>query len=142
MTAAVLSSDSAYREVRSAFRPDDDPSIPAGTVRAWVIGEWFDTRVNFALINVQLIGLLWAVGIAAINQFFHPRAPAIVVGVSLAQLLAMPMGKLAEKILPDRIWLKGTRFEFNLNPGPWSLKEQTLITIMSNVTSGMFCVGH
>jgi hypothetical protein len=40
MTAAVLSSNSAYREIRSAFRAEDDVDALAGTVRAWVIGMY------------------------------------------------------------------------------------------------------
>lgn len=39
MTAAVLSSNSAYREIRAAFRAEDDVDALAGTVRAWTIGK-------------------------------------------------------------------------------------------------------
>lgn len=39
MTAAVVSSNSAYREIRAAFRAEDDVDAPAGTVRAWFLGQ-------------------------------------------------------------------------------------------------------
>ncbi|KAH7136264.1 OPT oligopeptide transporter protein-domain-containing protein [Dactylonectria macrodidyma] len=114
--AAVLHGNSVYREVRAIISPTDDPEEPANTIRMWVIG------------------LIWAGGLAAINTFFAPRQPAITVAVYLAQLFGLVMGKAAAQILPTKVWFEGSRFAFTLNPGPWSLKEQTLVTIMANVS--------
>ncbi|KAF8552648.1 hypothetical protein OG21DRAFT_1486029 [Imleria badia] len=49
--AAELEDDSPYPEVRSAVANTDDPSIPASTLRAWVLGTMRgppikDTRTN------------------------------------------------------------------------------------------------
>ncbi|RDW77517.1 hypothetical protein BP6252_05570 [Coleophoma cylindrospora] len=116
MTAAIISRDSVYREIRAVYSPDDDENIPCGTIRAWVLG------------------LIWACGLAALNQFFSPRQPSITITVYLAQMFVYPMGVFLAKTLPTRMFLQGSRFEFSLNPGPFSEKEHMLITIMSNVT--------
>lgn len=79
-------------------------------------------------------GLIWAGGLSALNQFFYPRQPAITVAVYLAQLFGFVMGKAAATFLPSKVFFQASRFAFTLNPGPWSMKEQTLITIMSNVS--------
>ncbi|KAM0542844.1 hypothetical protein ACHAPJ_012624 [Fusarium lateritium] len=114
--AAVLHGNSPYREVRAIISPTDDPEEPANTIRMWVIG------------------LIWAGGLSAINTFFAPRQPAITVAVYLAQLFGLVMGKLAAKLLPTKVFFQGSRFAFTLNPGPWTLKEQTLVTVMANVS--------
>ena len=54
--------DSPYPEVRAAVSNTDDPTIPVGTVRVWVIG------------------LLWAILIPGLNQFLYFRYPSITVG--------------------------------------------------------------
>lgn len=36
--AGVLEDDSPYPEVRSAVANTDDPDIPVGTLRSWVLG--------------------------------------------------------------------------------------------------------
>jgi hypothetical protein len=55
--------------VRAIVDNHDDPSIPAGTFRAWFIGIIFVAVGGF------------------INQFFSIRYPGISVGSSVAQLL-------------------------------------------------------
>ena len=51
--------DSPYPEVRSAVANTDDPSMPASSLRVWVIG------------------LIWAMIIPGMNQFFFFRFPAV-----------------------------------------------------------------
>ncbi|KAH6977206.1 OPT oligopeptide transporter protein-domain-containing protein [Ilyonectria sp. MPI-CAGE-AT-0026] len=114
--AAVLRSNSVYQEVRAIVPPSDNVEEPTNTIRMWVIG------------------LIWAGGLSALNQFFYPRQPTITVAVYLAQLFGFVMGKAAATFLPSKVFFQGSRFAFTLNPGPWSMKEQTLVTIMSNVS--------
>lgn len=99
----------------------DDPTIPVSTIRAWTIG------------------LIFAAGGSACNQFFSHRQPGIGIGVYVAQVLAFPLGKLWEKCMPNLFSLPlpfsgGKRLE--LNPGPFGIKEHMLITIMANVSFG------
>ncbi|KXJ86276.1 OPT oligopeptide transporter protein-domain-containing protein [Microdochium bolleyi] len=115
LEAALITTNSPYSEVRAVVDNHDDETLPCGTLRAWVIGMGF------------------AVVLAFINQFFSIRQPAITVQANVAQLLAYPVGKMCEKMLPDKgFTLFGTRH--TLNPGPFSKKEHMLITIMANAS--------
>ncbi|KAG6336421.1 hypothetical protein ID866_2664 [Astraeus odoratus] len=106
----VLEDDSPYPEVRSAVANTDDPTIPVGTLRAWVMG------------------LFWAIIVPGLNQFFFFRYPSVTIMGIVAQLLAFPMGRLWAKIVPT--W---KIFGVSLNPGPFTIKEHVLVTIMATV---------
>ncbi|KAG8844061.1 hypothetical protein FRB96_003294 [Tulasnella sp. 330] len=108
-----LDEDSPYPEVRSAVANTDDTSIPCNTFRAWVMG------------------LAWAILIPGLNQFFFFRYPSVTISPLVSQLLSFPVGKLFAFILPN-VHI----FGIALNPGPFSIKEHVLITIMANVGSG------
>jgi len=111
--AVLLEDDSPYPEVRSAVANTDDPSIPVSTLRVWVIG------------------LIWAVIIPGMNQFFFFRFPAVTVGGIVAQLISFPVGRAWAKFMPNvKI------FGASVNPGPFSIKEHVLITIMASVGAG------
>lgn len=112
--AALITNNSPYAEVRSVVDNHDDPSTPCSTIRAWAMG------------------IMFSVAIAFINGFFEPRYPSIYVGSNVPQLLAYPLGKLCEKVLPDvGVTLFGVRH--SLNPGPFNKKEHMLITIMASI---------
>lgn len=106
--------DSEYPEVRAAIPATDDPTIPHNTVRAWFIGMVMST-----------IG-------AALNMFFSLRSPSITISVFVTTILAWPIGVAWHKFLPNIKFLG-----IELNPGPFNLKEHTLITIMANVSFGV-----
>ncbi|RYP84689.1 hypothetical protein DL769_001123 [Monosporascus sp. CRB-8-3] len=114
LEAALITVNSPYAEVRAVVDNHDDENTPCGTIRAWAIG------LGFVLV------------LAFINQLFSIRQPAITVQANVAQLLAYPLGKACEKMLPDMgFTLWGVRH--SLNPGPFSKKEQMLVTILANV---------
>ncbi|CAL1710742.1 unnamed protein product [Somion occarium] len=108
--ADFLENDSPYPEVRSAVANFDDPEMPVCTVRAWVIG------------------ICWAVVLPGVNQFFYLRYPTIMVGPIVAQLLTFPMGRLWARFMP-RVKVLGR----SLNPGPFTIKEHVLATVMAGV---------
>ncbi|KAF9475507.1 OPT oligopeptide transporter [Pholiota conissans] len=105
--------ESPYPEVRSAVANTDDFDMPVATLRAWVIG------------------LAWAIIVPGLNQFFHFRLPSVSIGGIVAQLLSFPIGRAAAAWLPDV-----AIFGVKLNPGPFTVKEHVLITIMATVSSG------
>ncbi|KAF8518157.1 OPT oligopeptide transporter [Hysterangium stoloniferum] len=105
-----LEDDSPYPEVRSAVANTDDVNMPADTIRAWVLG------------------FIWAIIVPGLNQFFYLRFPSVTIGNLVAQLLSYPMGRAWAMIVPD--W---KIFGISLNPGPFSVKEHVLITIMAGV---------
>ncbi|PAV19757.1 OPT oligopeptide transporter [Pyrrhoderma noxium] len=112
-TAIIFEDDSPYPEVRSAVANTDDPSMPASTIRSWVIG------------------LVFAIVISGLNQFFFFRFPSVSIGNLVAQLLSFPVGRLWARIIPNV-----TVFGLELNPGPFTVKEHVLATIMATVASG------
>ncbi|KIP02879.1 hypothetical protein PHLGIDRAFT_130482 [Phlebiopsis gigantea 11061_1 CR5-6] len=110
LDAEYLEDESPYPEVRSAVANTDDPDMPAGTLRAW------------------MLGLLWAIVIPGVNQFYFFRFPNVTVGPLVAQLLTFPLGRLVARFFPAvRI------FGHSLNPGPFTIKEHVVVTIMAGV---------
>lgn len=113
----TVDDDSPYPEVRAAVPSSDDPNTPQNTVRMWVLG-----------IIMTTIG-------CALNMLFSLHSPTIVLTTFVTAILAWPLGKAWEKIIPD-VPLFGRFGGPSLNPGPFNLKEHALITIMGNVSFG------
>ena len=132
----MLEDGSPYPEVRSAVSNTDDPTMPSSTFRAWAVG------------------LIWAILIPGVNQLFFFRYPSVTIdqvreafphGVSvsllgsqllnrilrskfLPQLLTLPICKAWARYLPNISF-----FGVPLNPGPFTVKEHVIITIMAAV---------
>jgi OPT oligopeptide transporter protein len=70
---------------------------------------------------------------AALNLLFSLRNPSIQITSIVAQLLSYPAGVAWEKVMPKRQF-NTFGLKWSLNPGPFNLKEHTLITIMANVS--------
>ncbi|KAM6495187.1 small oligopeptide transporter [Amanita muscaria] len=102
--------DSPYPEVRSAVANTDDPSMPASTFRAWVLG------------------IFWAILLPGMNQFFYLRYPSVTLGGLAAQLLVFPVGRAWARFCPNVMV-----FGIEVNPGPFNIKEHVLVTIMATV---------
>ncbi|KAE8209882.1 hypothetical protein CF327_g6183 [Tilletia walkeri] len=112
-----LHDDSIYPEVRAAVPNVDDPNMPVNTFRTW------------------FIGLIFTVLLSGLNQFFSYRYPSVYVSALVAQLVAFPFGVFLAKVLPTKVF-KTPIGSFSLNPGPFNVKEHTMITVMANVTAG------
>ncbi|BFZ59744.1 hypothetical protein YB2330_000761 [Saitoella coloradoensis] len=107
--------DSPYPEVRAAVAPTDQEDLTVNTIRMWVLGMIFTTLGT------------------GINVLFSLREPSIYVSSLVAQLLSFPAGRAWDLVMPDRefvVWGK----RLNLRPGPFNIKEHTVITIMANVS--------
>jgi OPT family small oligopeptide transporter len=103
-----IEEDSPYPEVRAAVSNFDDPEMPVNTFRMW------------------LLGIIWCIILAGVNQFFFFRYPNVTIPPIIAQLLSYPMGRAMHKIMPKNRWG---------NPGPFNIKEHTMISIMSSVSA-------
>ena len=110
----LIENDSPYAEVCAAVRNYDEV-MPCNTIRAWTIGMFMAT-----------LG-------AAINMLLTLRAPSIFITSFVAQLMAYPIGVAWTWIMPDREF-KTFGLKWNLSPGPFNVKEHTLITVMANVS--------
>ena len=79
-----------------------------------------------------MLGMLLTAVASALNALFALRQPAITITSLTVQLVAYPLGVGWAKIMPTHRF----RFfgkEWTLNPGPFSIKEHTLIVVMANV---------
>ncbi|KAK9472935.1 OPT oligopeptide transporter protein-domain-containing protein [Dipodascopsis tothii] len=116
LEASLIKFHSPYPEVRAVVSPTDDTSIPVETFRAYTIG------------------IFWVCVGAFINQLIYFRQPHFTLSAQVIMLLTVPCGQFAAKYLPAwkfKIW----KWTVNLNPGPWSFKEQMFTTIITNVGS-------
>lgn len=106
--------DSPYPEVRAAVRNYDE-DVPCNTIRAWTIGL-----------------LLVTVG-ASMNTLFSLRQPSIGLGPLIAQIIAWPMGHGWAKVMPTKQF-KTFGIKWSLNPGPFNVKEHSIIVVMAGVS--------
>lgn len=114
--------DSPFAEVRASVSNFDDPNMPCLTFRAAFIG------LSFTIIG------------AALNTYFQLRYPAPLLTTVLVEILAYPYGVFLARILPVRDFKTprllqkiGLFEEWSFNPGPFNIKEHTVIMIMANV---------
>jgi hypothetical protein len=111
--------ESPFPEVRAVVPAVDDPAIPVNTLRMWVLGFVF-----------TMLG-------AGINQFFSLRYPSVHIVSLVAELLAYPCGVFLAKAIPLCTVDLGPLGMWCLNPDRhFNIKEHALITIMSNVSFG------
>ena len=108
--------DSPYENVRAAVRNTDGEEV-ANTLRAWILGFFFVTVA------------------AGLNMFLSMRSPAISIPTVVIMLLVYPLGCLWAKIMPTRKF-QTFGITWTFNPGPFTIKEHTVVTLMANVTFG------
>ncbi|RKO90452.1 OPT oligopeptide transporter protein-domain-containing protein, partial [Blyttiomyces helicus] len=119
---------SSVPEVAATIPTSDDPTLPVLTFRFWVIGTVFSI---FA---------------AAVAQFMYFRLNTITLNNFSIILMTYPCGVLLAKILPDWrigfhwpadvIFARGTFIGGSLNPGPYNIKEHTLIVVAASTNNG------
>ncbi|EKM60787.1 uncharacterized protein PHACADRAFT_246918 [Phanerochaete carnosa HHB-10118-sp] len=109
--ASDLDDDSPYPEVRAAVSNVDDPSMPVNTFRAW------------------FLGLVFAIAATSLNTFMSLRAQIWTFSPLVAQILVMPFGKFLAWALPTTQY-RTFGYTWSLNPGPFNVKEHTLIVAM------------
>lgn len=113
-TEILLTEDSPYEEVRAATRPFDGGEV-ACTVRAWILGIIFVTLGS------------------GLNMLLSMRSPAINFPAVVVVLLVYPIGCLWAKIVPTKVF-NTFGLQWTFNPGPFTIKEHVVITLMSNVS--------
>ncbi|XP_019709281.1 oligopeptide transporter 7 [Elaeis guineensis] len=106
--------NSPVEQVALTVPVGDDPSIPVLTFRMWVLGTVSCVILSF------------------LNQFFWYRNEPLSITSISAQIAVVPLGHLMATALPDRLFFRGSPWEFTLNPGPFNVKEHVLITIFAN----------
>ncbi|KAG9452645.1 hypothetical protein H6P81_005549 [Aristolochia fimbriata] len=116
--------NSPIEQVAATVSTGDDPSLPVLTFRMWVLGSLSCALLSF------------------LNQFFWYRKEPLAITAISAQIAVVPLGHLMARTVTDRVFLKGTRWEFTLNPGPFNVKEHVLVTIFANSGAGTVYAIH
>ncbi|GAB4857654.1 OPT super [Ancistrocladus abbreviatus] len=106
--------NSPVKQVALTVPITDDPSLPVLTFRMWVLGSLSCIMLSF------------------LNQFFWYRTEPLTITAISAQIAVLPLGQYMAAKLTNRVFFKGTHWEFTLNPGPFNVKEHVLITIFAN----------
>lgn len=110
--------NSPIEQVALTVPTTDDPSLPTFTFRAWILGALACILLSF------------------LNQFFWYRREPLTISAISAQIAVVPLGRFMAATITDRVFFKGSRCEFTLNPGPFNVKEHVLITIFANSGAG------
>ncbi|KAG2680728.1 hypothetical protein I3843_11G112200 [Carya illinoinensis] len=116
--------NSPVKQVALTVPTTDDPSLPVLTFRMWVLGALSCILLSF------------------LNQFFWYRTEPLTITAISAQIAVVPLGQLMAAKITDRVFFKGSRWEFTLNPGPFNVKEHVLITIFANSGAGTVYAIH
>nr|GMC99067.1 oligopeptide transporter 7-like [Ipomoea batatas] len=106
--------NSPVEQVALTVPVTDDPTIPAVTFRTWLLGALACFLLSF------------------LNQFFWYRREPLTISSISAQIAVVPLGHFMAKVVTRRVFFKGRKWEFTLNPGPFNVKEHVLITIFAN----------
>ncbi|CAL9090365.1 unnamed protein product, partial [Musa textilis] len=64
--------------------------------------------------------------------FFTYRTQPLTISAILAQITVLPVGRFMASVLPNREVRVFRNWGFNLNPGPFNIKEHVIITIFAN----------
>jgi OPT family small oligopeptide transporter len=113
---ATVEVSTASEYVEAAVRAEDGEE-PANTLRAWVLGFFFVTVAS------------------GVNMLLSMRSPAITIPVVAILLLVYPVGCFWARVVPN--WtFKTFGVVWSLNPGPFNIKEHTVVTLMASVTYG------
>ncbi|XP_058179767.1 oligopeptide transporter 7-like isoform X1 [Rhododendron vialii] len=113
-TSQYEEENSPIEQVALTVPVTDDGTLPAATFRMWTLGTLVCALLSF------------------LNQFFFFRREPLSITSISAQIAVAPLGHLMAATLTERVFLKGQRWEFTLNPGPFNVKEHVLITIFAN----------
>jgi OPT family small oligopeptide transporter len=113
---ATVEVAAASEYVEAAVRAEDGEE-PANTLRAWVLGFFFVTISS------------------GVNMLLSMRSPAITIPVVAILLLVYPVGCFWARVVPN--WtFKTFGVVWSVNPGPFNIKEHTVVTLMASVTYG------
>lgn len=114
--ADLIEEDSPYPEVRAAVSNVDDVDMPVFTART------------------VILGLITTIIVPGLNQFLSLRFPTSFVGPNVVTIISYSFGQMLSWCLPTKVWK--TRWgNWTLNPGPFNVKEHTLINIMSQMSA-------
>jgi OPT family oligopeptide transporter len=116
-------------EVRNTVSFEDDVTLPTITFRYFVLTFVFTAPGAFLYQMVRFGSPInWTVYLTDEQGIF--RTTASPYSVFFVQIASHYAGVWLAKVLPSwQIKVPFTKWGFNLNPGPWSIKEHVLVTV-------------
>ncbi|CAI4885466.1 CLL_collapsed_G0022820.mRNA.1.CDS.1 [Saccharomyces cerevisiae] len=118
--ASAIKFHSPYQEVRAVVDPEDDPTIPVETFRAY------------------FLAIIWSVIGSGFNEFFSHRVVSISLGTPIIQMFLYICGKAWAKTIPCwAITIRGRKYGINIDK-PWTQKEQMFSTLLYAICQGAF----
>ena len=113
---------------KQSFEFDDEAQTDVFTS---IVPKTDDVNVPSFTIRVFILGTLWNILLATGNSILAFRTTPFIIPISVATLLAYPMGILMARVLSKHLYQTfGVQWSFN--PGPFSVKEHALITIIAS----------
>ncbi|TPX37132.1 hypothetical protein SmJEL517_g01015 [Synchytrium microbalum] len=100
-------------DARYVVPTTDDPTLPVLTFRFWILSTVF-----------VIIG-------ATVGQFFYFRSATISLSLFFVILVSYPLGVGLSRVIPQG-FVGGSKFCYWMNPGPFNVKEHTLIVIAAS----------
>ncbi|KAF3640460.1 Oligopeptide transporter 8 [Capsicum annuum] len=118
VSSSSQSENSPIEQVSLTVPIINDPTLPVVTFRMWILGTLACILLSF------------------LNQFFWFRREPLSISSISAQIAVVPLGHLMSMMITNRVFFKGGKFEFTMNPGTFNVKEHVLITIFANSGAG------
>ncbi|CAF1051041.1 unnamed protein product [Didymodactylos carnosus] len=94
-----------------------------------------DNKMPYLTFRTIVLGLLFTIIMAVMNTIFSFRRFPLNVDVVVFQLISLPIGRIMASLLPKRP-MKILKWSLSLNPGPFNIKEHTLICAMVAANAG------
>lgn len=141
----ALHSDEALKEDGDSGdesdRDEDHPEVQALPLNVRrLVSLTDDTKLPTLTFRYFLLSFLFVTPGAFLAQMSYFRTTQAPYSVFFVQIASHYVGLWLARVLPDRvIRIPFTKYSFNMNPGPWSIKEHVLVTITaaSGATSNM-----
>ncbi|KAG0476085.1 hypothetical protein HPP92_012926 [Vanilla planifolia] len=121
--------------------PEEEENSPIEQV-ALTVPVTDDTSAAVVTARVWILGTATCVLLSFLNQFFWYRKEPLSITSISAQIAVVPAARFMAAAFPDRVFFSGSRWEFTLNPGPFTVKEHVLITIFANAGAGTVYAIH
>ncbi|PHU19324.1 Oligopeptide transporter 7 [Capsicum chinense] len=99
VSSSSQSENSPIEQVSLTVPIIDDPTLPVVTFRMWILGTLACILLSF------------------LNQFFWFRREPLSISSISAQIAVVPLGHLMSMMITNRVFFKGGKFEFTMNPG-------------------------
>ncbi|CAI4859895.1 ABA_G0057800.mRNA.1.CDS.1 [Saccharomyces cerevisiae] len=110
--ASAIKFHSPYQEVRAVVDPEDDPTIPVETFRAY------------------FLAIIWSVIGSGFNEFFSHRVVSISLDTPIIQMFLYICGKAWAKTIPCwTITIRGRKYGINIDK-PWTQKRANVFNLV------------